>query len=158
VLVQKFFLQLFGIVYFPHRANGKSPQMRVHQNGLRLGIAYHTNPARALKRLYVALEFISKITVFQTVNGTLKAFLLRVKREACMCRPTGRVVRGSLSDVRDARGFPDVPHGSPPCPWTWSGHEIQRCVLSVMGNCNPSINRRQTWGRRRLLRRSGDGP
>ena len=70
VAVEALLFQLLDIVDFGYCRDGKSTQMRVHHDGLRVGVADDADAGIALELAEVVGEFRPEIAVLNVVNGT----------------------------------------------------------------------------------------
>ena len=74
---------LADVVDFCHCHYGVTPQVRVDDDGLRVGVAYHADALVALEIVELILEFGAEIASFDAVNSPAEAFFLVESYETC---------------------------------------------------------------------------
>ena len=113
VAVEALLFQLLDIVDFGYCRDGKSTQMRVHHDGLRVGVADDADAGVALELAEVVGEFRPEIAVLNVVNGTAEQLrvLLVGDNTAALGSEMGVIVH-PVEKVRNTRFGRDDPEKS----------------------------------------------
>ena len=97
--VEQLLGNLFHIVDLGHGHYRETPQVRVHQNRLRIGITDHTDTLITRKRVELILELRAEIVALQVMNLTTEALLLVKHHHTCTLRSEVRVIVCAIKEV-----------------------------------------------------------
>ena len=90
VLVEEFTRELVDVHYLRHRADSKAPEVGVHDERLRIGVADDADSGcRPFELVERRLELGAEIRILEIVDGAHEAFLLA---ECCHTSPAGAEV------------------------------------------------------------------
>ena len=90
---------LWQVVYLGHRGNGIAAKMRVHDDGLWIGVADDTYALMAHEVIQFVLKPRAEIVSLQTVNGAAEAALLVESYESGTLRAQMRVIVRPIEEV-----------------------------------------------------------
>ena len=92
---------LAHVVHLRHRHHGIAPQVRIDEDGLRIGVADDADARLSHKSVELALEARAEIVAFQTVNASAEALLCVERHHTRTLRTEMRVVVGAVEQVVD---------------------------------------------------------